>query len=229
MSWDNDDPTDYLAAGWWLRFPGVHPPRLPISRAKTQVFIDGPEIDPSRPPDLPVSGTATYVGGAGGLYSYRYGSNWSGFEDPEVTEEIGGIIDITANFDDNTISGCIGCTGDLEIGREHLYVALRWRAEVPLALPTDYELHFGMTDINPNGTFDHNDVTVQHPERTVTSSSGAWAGTLSNRPDPDGNPRLAAGIARAEFSEDDGSQGAFDTLFLALGDSLRPLPPGANP
>ena len=61
---------------------------------------------------------------------------------------------IEANFDDMTIAGCIGCVGDIVIDREHLYVALGWRRERPLAMPTDYEIRFAPTPISPKGGFE---------------------------------------------------------------------------
>ncbi|MCY4098841.1 MAG: hypothetical protein OXF40_11375 [Rhodospirillales bacterium] len=67
-SWNDADPTDYLAAGWWL----VYPPDAPIwafESATRGVFVDGPEFDAARPPDLSVTGTASYVGGVGDLYT----------------------------------------------------------------------------------------------------------------------------------------------------------------
>ena len=226
VSWDNDDPTDYLAAGYWLWFPGSHPPRLPLSEAEMGVFIDGPEVDASDPPQLPVLGTATYVGEAGGLYEYGYGSGWPGLDEAVETEEFAGTINITADFADNTVTGCIGCIGDIEIRRAHLYTILGGRVELPLALPTDYELRFGRTKIDPNGTFESADVTVSHPGRTVTQSDGKLSGSFSNKPDLDGNPRLVTGIAGAKFDEGDGSRGSFQAIFTALGESL--LPAGAR-
>ena len=63
VSWDNDDPTDYLAAGWWVHVPLAARGPQNIERA---IFIDGPEIDSmTHPPDMPVSGQAHYVGGRG--------------------------------------------------------------------------------------------------------------------------------------------------------------------
>ena len=72
VSWDNDDPTDYMSAGFWMRFDNVQRTRrLPASEAEIVPFIDGPEIDLRFPPALPVSGTARYVGSAGGVYQYH--------------------------------------------------------------------------------------------------------------------------------------------------------------
>ncbi|MCY4393773.1 MAG: hypothetical protein OXC10_01370 [Rhodospirillaceae bacterium] len=214
VSWDNDDPSDYLAAGYWLHFPGATRLRnLPLSQADVSAFVDGPEIDPSNPPQLPVSGRATYIGNAGGVYSYRYGRNWADVDASVSTEEFVGTITLMANFGDNTISGCIGCVGDIEITREHLYSILGWRAQLPKASPKDYELHFGRTKIGADGAFASTDVAVTHPERSVTGSDGQWSGRLSNRSATDGNPRLAAGSTDVRFGEADGSSGSFSALF----------------
>ena len=75
--------------------------------------------------------------------------------------------------------------------------------------------------MNSDGTFEHDDVTVRHPERTVTQSEGSWGGSLSNIPDQDGNPRLAAGFSDAAFEESDGSLGSFFGAFVALSERAR--------
>ena len=73
VSWDGDDPADYLMAGWWAEFPGQHLPELSFGDSIQYAIVDGPEIDPSNPPQLPLEGQATYVGQAGGLYAYNMG------------------------------------------------------------------------------------------------------------------------------------------------------------
>ena len=87
------------------------------------------------------------------------------------------------------------------------------------ALPTDYELHLGAVAFNPDGTFELPDVTVMHPERTITQSEGFWGGGFSNIPDSAGNPRLVAGFSDAEFEEADGSLGSFWGMFNGLSTS----------
>ena len=59
VSWNDDDPTDYLAAGWWLRFPGPYSFRrgLSLEDAEGVAFIDGPELDVSK--SAPASGCGT--------------------------------------------------------------------------------------------------------------------------------------------------------------------------
>ena len=224
VSWNNDDNTDYLAAGFWMRFDGFHPPRLPVAQARTVLFVDGPEIDPTSPPELPVSGTADYAGSAGGVYLYRYGSSWTGNGEPVAAEEFAATMSIRADFGDMTVAGCIGCIGDILLEREHLYLALGRRTNEPLATPTDYEIHFAATPIMPAGNFEGTRVTVGHPVRTVTQSEGDWGGSLSNRPATDGSPRLVAGLTSAQFDEADGSQGQFSSIFTALHSSLLPAP-----
>ena len=222
VSWDNDDPTDYLAAGYWLWFPGTDTRRLSLSAAEPDLFVDGTEIGSANLADMGVSGTATYIGEVGGVYRYRYGSGWSDVEEREFAEEFAGPIEITADFSDNTVTGCVGCIGDLEVRRQHLYTLLRRRASQPAAQPTDYEIRFGKTPISANGTFENLEATVTHPGRTVTQASGNWRGSFSNKPDADGNPRFVAGVAEAAFAEADGSEGSFRGIFIGVPPSLRP-------
>ena len=113
VSWDDDDPGDYLAAGWWL----IYPPDVPFwnfEAATRGVYLDGPELDPARPPDLPLTGTATYVGGAGGLYTYTYGRAWGELAGTSEFTEFQGPLALTADFDRSRITGCLGCAGPIE-------------------------------------------------------------------------------------------------------------------
>ena len=171
VSWDNDDPSDYLALGYWLHFPGERPDgyfwRFTPENAKNYPFFDGPEFDPSDPPLLPVSGQATYFGQAQGLYSYQPGGGGTGLDEPVGVAEFTGTLMLTADFEDNTLSGCLGCIGDIETERFSWHIALQqgWDAEPPSDSPTDYELHFGKTDILTNGTFGSTEVEVRHPTR----------------------------------------------------------------
>lgn len=66
---------------------------------------------------------------------------------------------------------------------------------------------------------------MSHPDRDVTHSDGAWSGRFSSRHPADGTPRLAAGQARADFTEADGAEGSFDSIFTALHPELLPALP----
>ena len=221
VSWDADNPADYLMAGWWAEFPDQHFPDLSFRDSIQYAIVDGPEIDPSNPPRLPLEGQATYVGQAGGLYAYVPGTDWGEDEGAYVIDEYEGAISITADFAKNALSGCIGCEGDLATRRAHFGIFLGDEVLDVGSVATGYELHFGDTPLNPDGTFEHVDVTVKHPERTVTHSEGHWGGSLSNFPDQDGNPRLVSGFSGADFEESDGSVGAFFGTFVALSEPFR--------
>ena len=218
ISWANDDPTDYLAAGYWLHYPS-HPPDH--ATAQGAGFIDGPELDVSDPPRLPIQGQATYRGSAGGAYVYKYGESWG----EELAGTYGladyvGTVTLTADFAANTLGGCIGCQGDITLWHSQFRELLGGPAREIHALPTDYELYLGAVSFNTeDGTFEHTDVTVTHPERTITQSRGFWGGQFSNIPDSAGNPRLAAGFSHAEFEEADGSLGSFWGMFNGLSTS----------
>ncbi len=216
VSWNDADPADYLAAGWWL----VYPPGAPYTAGKYAtrgVFIDGPELDPANPPNLPLTGTATYVGGAGGPYTYEYGRDWgeelAGSSD---TTEFTGIIALTADFGKRSITGCLGCVEPIETAPgQHLYPLLTWRTPDPAASPADYDLRFSAS-FDAAGAFESSDITVTHPERTITNAAGTWRGQFSNAPDADGNPRRVVGSSDVHFAEEDGSVGRFTGIFDAL-------------
>ncbi|MCY4131333.1 MAG: hypothetical protein OXF39_01655 [Nitrospira sp.] len=225
-SWDNADATDYLAAGWWLTYPpGV--PYQAFEAATRGVFLDGPELNPANPPDLPLMGTATYVGGMGGLYTYQYGRNWGELADSSEVAEFAGTVLLTADFDQNRLTGCMGCAEPIETapGR-HLFPAVPWRGDDPAALPADYDLHFEAS-FGANGAFEDTAITVMHPDRTITTSAGTWQGQFSNVPDVDGNPRRVVGSTDVHFAEADGSRGRFTGIFDALTPATL-TPPGGN-
>ena len=220
VSWDPGDSADYLMAGWWAQFPGQHLPNLSFRDSVQYAIVDGPELDLSIPAELPLEGQATYVGQAGGLYAYVAGSDWGEDEGAYVLDEYEGVITITADFAGSTLSGCIGCTGDLVTRRAHFGIFLGDEVRDVQAIAAGYELHLGETLFNPDGTFEHTEVTVRHPERAVTQSEGHWGGTFSNVPDRAGNPRLVAGFSSADFEESDGSVGTFVGSFVALSEAF---------
>ena len=214
-SWDAADPADYLAAGWWL----IYPPDVPFEDYETAtrgVFVDGPELDPARPPDLPLAGTATYVGGMGGLYTYNYGRAWDDLAQSTEVTEFTGLVSLTADFGQNRLTGCLGCLEPIEtVPGRHLFPAVPWQGPDPAALPADYDVHFAAPFV-ASGAFGDTEITVAHPDRTIVSSAGTWQGQFSNVPDVDGNPRRVVGSADVLFAEDDGSHGRFTGIFDAL-------------
>ena len=224
VSWNNDDPTDYIAAGWWRH--DQQGAELP----EWAVFVDGPEFDSTaNPPEMPVTGTARYRGRGSGLFAYVFGSDWGELGGRYTYDGYRGNMDVVADFEEGTLSGCFGCTGDLEAYRTHLDHSFR---EIPeeyqpgVDIPVkDYEIHFEPVAYSDLGNFesasDSAAGSVRHPERGVTGSRVFWGGSVSNVHDEDGNPRLITGFKDAGFREEDGSRGVFWGIFTVLSDTFR--------
>ena len=210
VSWDNTDPTDYLAGGIWMHATGDFSAER-ITGMEVGAFMDGPELDGS--PSLPVRGTATYNGSAVGLYAYEYGSNWADI--PDGTIEIGGYeasATLTANFGAGTISGCIGCVGSVYVSG--VATAPDGRTVGFEDVPSIARVRLGSAAIGSDGTFRNRDVSVEILGRTVTNSTGSWGGKFSNIEDSAGDPRLVAGTNGARWNESDGSQGVLTGAFF---------------
>ncbi len=213
VSWDPGDPADYLMAGWWAYYPDQHPPDLDPLDTEEYSIVDGPEIDPAHPPEMPVSGTASYVGLAGGVYTYVPSATIG--ERHFVFDGMEGLATVTADFGKGTVSGCIGCAGDLTARPA---VAPASRGDVRHDI-SDYELHLLEQPFGA-GTFDAGAAEVRHPTRDVTFSEGHWGGGFSNKPDATGNPRLVTGFGAAYFEESDGSLGRLFGSFVGLSEDF---------
>ena len=217
VSYDAEDPADYLMMGWWLEFPGQWRDRTREGSVPAAI-VDGPEIDLSAPRDLPVEGRATYTGQALGLFTYV--ANWGPDSPAPFVEEYEGTVTIAADFAAAALSGCIGCDGALR-ARRIVLAGTRDEAQASHAeFLSGYQLDLGTAPLDPNGAFRSADVTVRHHDKTVTGSKGGWGGAVSSIPDGDGNPRLVAGAHKIEFEEDDGSTGVFHGAFIAPGEQL---------
>ena len=220
LSGNPNDPTDYIVFGWWAQFPGQTPP-VSFEGSRLQAIIDGPELDHGIIPELPVDGSATYMGPAGGLYVYEPPVDEGEDECFCVVDEYQGTVNLTADFADGTLKGCIGCVGDLVTRRAH-FGAFLGRELIDMgAVAKDYELHLATAIIRDDGMFERNKVILKHPERTITLSEGDWAGALSSRQDSKGDPRLVAGFNFVYFEENDGSAGIFRGSFLGLSEPFR--------
>ena len=218
VSWDSADPADYLMAGWWAQFHDQDPSAISFENSTQYAIVDGPEIDPDFPPDVPASGQATYAGQAGGLYGYIPGSDFGENAGAHVLDEWEGRMTLTADFTDGTLSGCIGCDGDLVTRRAHFGVFLGDDVLDVRSVAEGYELHLDAASIDEAGNFELDSVQVMHPDREVTYSEGYWGGGLSNLPDAAGNPRLVTGFVGAGFNEADGTTGQFGGAFVTLSD-----------
>ena len=147
-SWDPDNPDEYIMAGWWAEFPGQHLPDLDMRESEQYAIFDGPEVDPRFPPDLPVDGTATYLGPTGGIYRYLPPG---GTREDIIVEEYQGTINLSADFAERTIEGCVGCVGDLFSRRAHFEFFLGEEQRFDASpFIKDYEMHLGSTPLSPS-------------------------------------------------------------------------------
>ncbi len=211
VGWDEDDPSDYLSGGWWMLYPG-HPEQFDLFESESGIFfIDGPELDINHPPDMPITGTASYAGRTSGIYQYVDANG-----EHSLTEFVS-QAQFTADFAHGTLTGCVGCNSEIMVQNFH-YEALMQNVDASRADPTGYRLRFRPSPYNPDGTFVAQDISVEHVVREVTSSQGYYGGQFSNIPNDQGNPRLVTGIYRADFKESGGARGRFFGLWNTFGE-----------
>lgn len=214
-SWAPENPDDYLMFGEWIQLlPVAEGAERDWDDVEVYGIVDGTEIDPAHPPDLPVSGTADYAGVIGGTYSLRRGEE-------RIFDQYEGTATFSVDFAANAVTGCMGCTGDL-LTRPVSHFSSVYGTEVldTANSARDYEIRF-RSGLGENGIFETEDVTVSHPTRTVAATEGFLWGILSNRPDTAGAPRLAAGFNSARFEEANGDGGRFYGIFFATGAELQ--------
>ena len=203
----------WLAGGYWLHAMGNIAAGT-ITSAEAGAFMDGPEIRGT--PDMPVTGTASYQGFAGGLYASRAGTD-AGFGVPRGTTETGefeGALTLNANFGSGTIQGRIS-----DISAEGVIVYPNGTAEA-FDVYSDYEVRLAPTRIGADGRFSSTGVTVWHPQIAV-SSQGSWGGRFSTIDDSAGNPRLVAGTVGATATTPGGSVGSFVGAFYGVTPQFR--------
>ncbi|MCY4547047.1 MAG: hypothetical protein OXC28_01655 [Defluviicoccus sp.] len=191
VDWSHSDPADYIAGGYWLHAGAGS------TGWEAGAYVVGPELSLSDPPGLPVSGTATYEGDAGGVYMLT-GDFAAQRRDAGLSAEGDFTTEarLDADFAAGTVGGCIGCAYGLIDGSGSL------------ALGT-------VSFDRSNGTFRGANVTLSTAVVSITGSSGKWAGQFSNIPDGSGAPRLAAGTFDATASTGDGSTVALVGAFGA--------------
>ena len=113
INWDDHDPTNYLAGGYWMHLDRLDldwsPAPWAIDDADVGAFIYGPEFTGS--PTIPLQGVASYRGRATGLYTFFYGPAWANLGLFKVRETgiFHGAVQLTADFSKNEVEGCIGC------------------------------------------------------------------------------------------------------------------------
>ena len=190
---------DYLAGGYWLHVEGDLA-SVDVARVEIGAFVDGDEVDEINvPANLPVSGSASYVGTAAGFYAYQAAGSELG--------EFSGDLEMTANFDRGTVSGCVGCKTGVFVSGVSVDASGQTGIFENVHIPAQLDMQ--ATGIEPDGSFSRRrNVDLKRTDERVTSSEGTWGGKFSNIVDENG-PRLAAGTAGARWTEEGGARGVF--------------------
>jgi len=203
----SDPDPEWLAGGWWMRsngggvdlFGGIN--RNAFTSTEFGAFIDGSGFDSNAPPAD--SGTATYEGSAHGL-AYSYGDGALADDRAYTWSK---DMELRADFDSNTISGCIGCE----------------LTDPPLAelyTPRDPRFFLEEAPIRADGTFTAADVRMEWDRYPDAQSSGSWGGRFL-QPDVLA-PRQAAGTMGIEWTDErDDTGGHFLGYWYATHDERK--------
>ena len=210
---NESDAADYLAVGYWMHIAGDLT-QFSFTGAEIGTFVDSPELSLESPPSLPVQGTASFYGPAGGAYSVLHGEDGEGPPGSMESGEFNSTVELTADFAANTIEGCVGCRDGVAVFGTLYGTDIRRRPPTSLFEDSGYRLHLDSADLSANGTFRGQQMRLEHAEYSFTSTGGAWGGQFSNIADSAGDPRLVAGTFGAEATSAGGSEGAFLGSFV---------------
>ena len=133
------DAADYLTMGYWMHIAGDLT-ELSFTGVEIGAFVDGPELSLASPPTLPVQGSASYYGPAGGAYSVLHGTGEGGTPGSTEIGEFASTVELTANFAADTIGGCVGCRDGVALFGE-LYDADTGESTDVLFEDSGYQLH----------------------------------------------------------------------------------------
>lgn len=233
---DAGAPNWWIAKGYYLRLAGRNllSTTPTVTAAYMGAFVDGDDLrlraGRSDQPHIPPTGTARYEGLGSGIYTTQYGT---GYALPEGSTEFGefeGTTTLTANFADNTISGCFGCEGNVRL--TGVFTNSETGAQGPtLNTLSGYQFRLGEAQINPDGTFRANAVTLSNSDLQegvrITEQGGSWGGRFSRSNSTEiGQPRLAAGTFGSQATLSDGSQSVYIGAFIAGNQYRREPAPG---
>lgn len=192
---------DWLTGGHWMLVSDT------MEVIEAGAFVDSPEL--SGTPRLPSAGTASYGGLAQGGYAIVHGGELAGLA--AGSHEIGtyeGRLELSADFSAGLIGGKVhsilvsGVQSPQAGGTRQIANS-----------PTTWEIVLEAASLGAGGFAGDTRVTSSAPALDISDTSGSWGGKLSNMPDGDGIPRLAAGTHGSRFSTAGGTEGSFIGVF----------------
>lgn len=213
VDWSNSDVADHLTYGYWLT---VDSSDERPSQVDTGAFVDGPEFDTS--PNLPVSGTAYYLGEARGLHTVKYKAN----EFAPKTDEFR-IAEFKADANLNLLldTGMVyGLIDNIYYTTDEEGVVDGSLHESGFPRERPFQLWLEDASLYPDGSFSGGAVAVVNPNPNgpqIVQSNGSWQGDVSSMPVSHSvpYPRLIAGTFATEFRFPEGTVGQYVGSFIA--------------
>ena len=173
VEYDEEDPTDYTAWGYWSYATYDNETVLGDRFLEIGAIATGPDFDDPANYVSNLNGTATYQGNFSGQ-ALAISPELNAIESAEYFAS----VDLIANFNNDTISGCIGCRNaglyDYELYEEGL-----GRTVYEKEYDTDISITLGSTLITTDGKFNFRNVTVKGSG--ITSSGGNFASRFTSK------------------------------------------------
>ena len=205
VDYDPNSLGDWMAGGYWIHVRGDLQSGS-VTGVEVGAFVDGPEI--SSAATVPVTGTATYNGLAGGIAFTRTGTDaWlatngipaGAYELFEYSGDFRAVADFGAGMIEASISNIDGY-GWQEFPDGTLLEG---------AGSSPGTLYFGPTSINADGTWSGTAFSITDPRYTIATAEGSWGGRFSTIADSAGDPRAAAGTHGGRVITTGGTESVF--------------------
>ena len=203
-TWNAENHSDYLILGAWADYSASNfgSPLAPIDIG---ALFDAPEFRHSTP--IPLSaGQATYRGTGTGAYKNTAtpGTDHALFA---------ASVELNADFQQNLISGCIGCGG---------FGIVTYPSGIPdvtsLARLNSTMIHLEQGTIrNANSTYAGSRITATTAANSlfsVRNASGTWQGIVSSSENDGGNPRAIGGTVEGQITYDNAATLSFSAAFI---------------
>ena len=167
---NENDPADYLTAGHWVHI-AVDVAEFGFAGLESGVFVDGPELSLATPASLPVHGTASYYGWAGGAYNVLHGTDTGVIPGSTESGMFDSTVELTADFAAGTISGCVGCRDavrligvlqDPDTGEERAAYTSN----------SGYSMRLEATPLRADGTFVDAEISLHNRVISIDSTRG---------------------------------------------------------
>lgn len=202
-TWNTQDQADYVTFGAWAERSASNA-GTPLSPVATGVVFDGPEFRHAAPLSAS-TGRANYRGTAMGVYKNTAtpGTDHGFFA---------GEVELNADFQQQRISGCIGCGA---IGIATYPAGLPAVSSLARLTQTMIRLEPAAI-INSNSTYSGARITAESKSETfsIRESSGNWSGVFSSRQNSAGDPRAVGGMTDGNITWENGDTLSFSAAFI---------------